>query len=133
MRIIIAGSREFNDYDCLEKYCHEIFHRFALQGLIPSSINESRKVIEIISGHAKGADQLGELFAKKYNLPIKIFLPDWEKFNKYAGFKRNEEMAIYASQDNGILISFWDGESKGTKHMFDMATKYGLKIFINYY
>lgn len=31
-------------------------------------------------------------------------------------------MAMYATHDTeGILFAFWDGESKGTEHMIDIA------------
>jgi hypothetical protein len=33
-------------------------------------------------------------------------------------------MAKYAD----VLIAFWDGKSKGTKHMIDLAKKYELKV-----
>jgi hypothetical protein len=56
---------------------------------------------------------------------------DWEKYGKRAGYIRNEEMAKYAKQDEiGIAICVWDGESKGTKHMIDLAKKYDLQVFI---
>lgn len=28
----------------------------------------------------------------------------------------------------GALIAFWDGESKGTKHIMDLAKRYELKV-----
>jgi len=55
---------------------------------------------------------------------------DWDKYGKSAGYKRNEEMAIYSKEDNGVLIAFWDEVSKGTKHMIDLANKHGLKVFV---
>ena len=130
MRIIIAGSREFNDYRFLYKQCSEIFSKLSKEGLLTGSINTDVKNMEIISGGARGADKLGELFAKEHNIRIKRFIPDWDAQGKSAGFKRNEDMAKYAKEDNGILIAFWDGESKGTGHMINLAKKYGLKVFI---
>jgi hypothetical protein len=115
MKIIIAGSRSFNDYDYLCKSCDEIL--------------ESYSEIEIVSGTAQGADQLGERYAFKKGYSIKQFPANWNLYGKSAGYKRNEEMAKYAN----VLIAFWNGESKGTKHMIDLAKKYELKIFvINY-
>ena len=32
------------------------------------------------------------------------------------------------AEDSHALIAFWDGESKGTKHMIDLATELNLKI-----
>lgn len=112
MKVIIAGSRDFNDYNLLCKQCD-----FLLQ---------NQKEIEIVSGTARGADQLGERYAKERGYKIKQFPADWNKFGKAAGYIRNEEMAKYGE----ALIAFWNGESKGTGHMIDLARQYKLNIKI---
>ena len=45
---------------------------------------------------------------------------------------RNNIMAQYAekSDELGVLIAFWDGKSKGTKMMIDLAKKNNLKVFV---
>ena len=91
--------------------------------------------IEIICGMCRGADTLGERFAKENGYPIKYFPADWNKYGKAAGVIRNEEMAKYAAEyededDEGILVAFWDGKSRGTKNMIDNAEKYGLAQYI---
>jgi hypothetical protein len=121
MRIIIAGSREFNNYAVLK---HNVINVL----LILSPAQEPN--VEIVSGTARGADQLGERFAKEYKYPVKRFPADWDTYGKSAGYKRNEQMALYAKEDDGVLIAFWDGVSKGTKHMIDLANKHGLRVFI---
>ena len=92
-------------------------------------ILSNKTSIEIVSGAANGADKLGEKYASEKEYSIKQFPADWNKYGKSAGYKRNEEMARYAD----ALIAFWDGESKGTKHMIDLANKYNLKINIIQY
>ena len=114
MKVIIAGSRGFNDYEKLCTVCN-----FTLS-------NQSE--IEIVSGTARGADKLGEKYAKEKGYSIKKFPPNWDKFGKSAGYKRNAQMAEYAD----ALIAFWDGKSKGTKHMIDLASKNKLKIRVIY-
>lgn len=113
-RIIIAGTRTFNDYEQLYVRVTMLISR------IP------RNEIEIVSGGAKGADQLGEQYAKHKGYALKIFPADWKQLGKSAGYIRNKEMAEYATH----LIVFWDGKSKGTKHMIDLAEKCNLKIRI---
>lgn len=108
MKTIIAGSRNFNDYGLLEAIC-----------------NDCGNISEIVSGTAKGADSLGERYGKEYKIPIKRFPADWNKFGKKAGYLRNKKMAEYAD----ACIVFWDGESKGTKLMIDLAHRNSL--FIN--
>jgi hypothetical protein len=69
---------------------------------------------------------LGELYANENNIKIIEFPADWEKFGKKAGYIRNEEMAKYSDS----CIVFWDGKSKGTKHMIELAKKYNLNLKI---
>ena len=114
MKVIIAGSRTFDDYQKLCEICD-----FML----------SRQVdIEIVSGNASGADKLGEKYAQERGYTIKQFKPDWS-IGKQAGFLRNKQMAEYAE----ALICFWDGKSKGSKHMIDLAKKRNLKVKIHQY
>ncbi len=118
-RIIIAGSRQFNDYGKMLKALDE-------QGV---HLINSIDPIEIISGHASGADTLGEKFAKAYGYPLKIFPADWDKYGRAAGPIRNEQMAKYAADaDRGILIAFPVGESRGTRNMIKLAKQYGLEV-----
>ena len=60
------------------------------------------------------------------------FYPNWDGLGKRAGYVRNVEMAKFAIENNsvGVLIAFWDGKSKGTKHMIGLAGKYGLETHI---
>ena len=115
MKVIIAGSRDFNDYNKLCHYCDYLL--------------QNQTEIEIVSGTARGADKLGEKYANEKGYPIKQFPANWNKFKKAAGYVRNEEMAKYAD----ALIAFWNGKSKGTEHMINLAKKYNLKIRIYNY
>jgi hypothetical protein len=121
LRIIIAGSRDFTNYAVLR---HNVVNVLLI--LSPSG----KPNAEIISGTANGADKLGERFAKECEYPVKRFPANWDLYGKSAGYKRNEQMAIYAKGDYGVLIAFWDGKSKGTKHMIDLANKHGLRVFV---
>ena len=113
MKVIIAGSRNFEDYDTLKKVCDFMLSR--------------QDEVEIVSGAAKGADTLGEIYANEKGYPIKQFPANWKQQGKRAGYLRNEEMADYAD----ALIAFWDGESKGTEHMINLAKKRGLKVKVH--
>lgn len=115
MKLIIAGGRDFNNFSLLE---HEV------QSFILELIDEQQPLpkIEIISGKAKGADTLGEWFAKDWNFPVIEMPADWSKNGKAAGVIRNEEMARIASH----CIVFWDGKSSGSKNMIENAKKYNL-------
>ena len=108
MKTIIAGSRDFNDYNLLASTCKQ------------------QLITEVVSGTARGADLLGERYAGKHAIPVKKYPARWDLFGKSAGYRRNEEMAKYAD----ACVIFWDGESKGTKHMIDLAKKYSLKLTV---
>ena len=112
MKIIIAGGRDFDNYDLLFKRCN----------IILFNVSD----IEIVSGKAKGADTLGEKYAKERNLHIKEFPANWKLYGKKAGPLRNEEMAKYAD----ALIAFWDSKSTGTANMINLAEQHNLLIRI---
>ncbi len=115
-KIIIAGGRDFDDYPMLEQKVDEVLAELRSPG----------DKFKIVSGGAKGADSLGEKYARKRNCELKTYPANWEKYGKSAGYRRNKKMAKYA----GICICFWDGKSKGTKHMIDLAKKYDLELYI---
>lgn len=113
--IIVAGGRDFNDYEYLKKTL--------------LSITNKVLDVEIVSGTARGADNLGERFAIEHDLPIKKFPANWDKYGKSAGYKRNAEMAKYAN----ACVIFWDGVSRGTGHMIDLAQTAGLALLVKKY
>lgn len=155
LRIIIAGSRFFEDYNLFESTMFKVL--FHLNKEYPQYnilvINKEERLfkinpcsLEIISGMAKGADTLAVRFANKYNLALKEFPADWNNlnvlpcrvitnsygsYNALAGHKRNRDMAVYASSDDafGVLVLFWDGKSKGSKNMKSQAVAFGLEIY----
>ena len=124
MRLIIAGGRDFEDK---VSACTE-FLNFVKEVTYPK-LSKACPFTEIVSGGAKGADRVGEYVAQFFGLPVKQFIPDWDGLGKRAGFVRNAEMAANAD----ALLAFWDGKSKGTKHMIDEATKKGLKVKVVFY
>lgn len=116
MKVIIAGSRDINDY---EELCRAILF---------SNFDD---ITEVVSGKALGVDTLGERFAKEFEIPLKEFPAKWRPspgvYDKAAGIKRNTEMADYSDG----LIALWDGKSPGTKHMISIAEKKGLKVYVH--
>lgn len=130
MRVIIAGGRHFEDYKLLKFKCNEI---------LKNVIEE----ILIVSGGAKGADTLAIKYAKEKGYKFKVYEADWDNisipgavasqrkgsdefYNVYAGKERNIKMAKNAD----CLIAFWDGKSRGTEHMIDVARQKNLKVRI---
>jgi hypothetical protein len=118
LRIIIAGGREFNDYE----YLVDKVSDFILMELPPEYWKSEN--LEIVSGCANGADKLGERYARERGIQIKRFPADWKGEGKKAGILRNHDMGDYAD----VLLAFWNGTSTGTKDMIDYATKKGLLV-----
>ena len=114
MKIAVVGSRDFKDEDFIIETLHNETKFLPPEGYI------------IISGGAKGVDTIAENFAKEMDLKTKIFLPDWNRYGKRAGFLRNELIINEADK----VIAFWDGSSKGTKHSIDLAIKAGKPLDI---
>ena len=83
----------------------------------------------IVSGHAKGADTLGEKYAQERGLNIELHPADWQRHGRAAGPIRNAEMAAEAD----ALIAFWDGQSRGTSNMIKIAKEKGLQVAVVQY
>jgi len=114
MKVIIAGSRGFGNMDLMTTKMDSL-----LQGRIATG-----ERIAIVSGTAAGADRMGETYGKLRGYDVQQFPADWDKYGKSAGYRRNEQMAAQAD----ALVAFWDGKSRGTKHMIDMSTQKGLMV-----
>ncbi len=123
LRAIIAGKRDFNDFNRLCKYCDNILKVY----------KESFDQITIISGNALGTDRMGEEYAKLRGYNLMVFPAEWFKYGRRAGIIRNAQMADYATSDNkeGILIAFWNGISKGTGNMIEQAQSKHMDVFID--
>ena len=115
-RVIIAGSRNFDNYDLLEKTLDYLFQNI-------------KDEIIILSGAAPGTDTLGEQYAKKRGYASEKHPAPWELFGKAAGPIRNEMMAKNAD----ALVAFWDGKSSGTKSMIEIANKHNLLVKVKRY
>lgn len=110
MRTIIAGSRtacSMLELDSAVRKC-------------------GWQITSVISGGARGADMLGELWAMDHGIPFQVFPADWNKWGKSAGYIRNKEMADNAE----ALIALWDAESRGTNDMIWQAQVRRLKVHI---
>lgn len=111
--LIVAGGRDFNSYTTAFR---------EISKLVSNEL--SGFSVHIVSGTARGADSLGSLVAQEMGLPVLEFPAQWNLYGKSAGYRRNVEMAE-ASQG---LLAFWDGQSRGTNHMINIARERGLSV-----
>jgi len=104
----IVGSREFNDLVRLTKFMMQF------------------KPKVIISGGARGADYLAKIYAQNQGIDYKEFPAEWDKYGRSAGYRRNIDIV----ENSDIIIAFWDGTSKGTKHTIDIAREKNKPLYI---
>lgn len=110
MKTIIAGSRSVTD-----------------RRLIAEAVAQSGFVVaEVVSGTARGVDQMGEEWARNVGISVKRFPANWELQGKAAGFIRNLAMRDYAD----ALIAIRDGSSRGTRHMIEAMRAAGKPVFV---
>ena len=110
MKVIIAGSRSFT---------HD-------QRLCQTLALERPRITQVLTGGARGAEQLGDRWAWKHALPHQLCRADWERFGKSAGVRRNYQMA----QAGDMLLAFWDGRSAGTQHMISCMQQLGKPVVV---
>ncbi len=111
MRVIIAGSRTVTDF----------------MQVVEAVVKSGFDVTTVISGTAKGVDQLGEDYAELFGLDVERFPADWSQHGRAAGPIRNRAMAEAAD----ALVAVWDGSSRGTKNMIETARKLGLAVHVH--
>jgi hypothetical protein len=114
-RLVVAGSRDFTDYEKLSSELDAYLHD-----------KKATHEVTIISGSANGADKLGERYAREHGLKLERYPAEWEHYGNAAGPIRNKKMA----QNADAVIVFWDGTSAGTKDMIQNAKREGLPCTI---
>ena len=77
------------------------------------------KADEIISGGARGVDQIAARYAKENGLKLTEILPQYERYGKAAPIIRNKQIVDLADK----IIIFWDGRSKGTLSIIKYAER----------
>ena len=100
MRIAVVGSRGIEAVD-LDKYV--------------------RDCDEIVSGGAVGVDSCAAEYAKRTDVRLTEFLPEYDRYGRAAPLVRNRKLVDYSDK----VVAFWDGSSKGTLYVIKYAEKVG--------
>ncbi len=111
LKIIIAGSRSFNDFGLLRETMKKLYYP-----------NE----VEVVCGGARGADNLGAQWARRLGFKVHNFPANWDAYGKRAGYLRNKQMGEFCDE----AVIFWDGESKGAQHMINIMDELGKPVHI---
>ena len=115
MKVIIAGGSTFDSIDymnvCLDDMVEEID--------------------VVVSGRGYGADALAEVFAIRNGLDLELFPANWGKYGANAGYDR--WVRVFETQNIDQIILFWNGKSKGTKTLKELAKIYNVPCEMFYY
>ena len=110
MKIAVVGSRQVLDEPVIQKVLDTYLGKMTV----------------LITGGAKGVDTLAERWARKNDIPVEVYLPDWKNLGRAAGIVRNRAMVMECHE----CIAFWDGISKGTKSTIDMCKKQNKPVVV---
>jgi len=113
MIVLVSGSRTLNTYSTFCRIFEETGWKPEL----------------IVHGAAKGVDSLASRYAHEHGIEEKIFLPDWDKYGKSAGPRRNIEMCDYVKSQNGKVFVWHDGASAGAAQCKEYAESIGLEVY----
>ncbi len=102
-KVAVGGSRSIESYQLI---C-DVLDNLLVEGDV------------ILSGNAPGADRLGERYGNENGYDVKLIPSEWEKHGLKATMMRNEVLLKACD----FVICFWDGESEGTRHMIEIATR----------
>lgn len=111
MKIAIVGSRGYPEPEEVLRYV--------------SLIGECHT---IVSGGARGVDSWAAEAARERGLEVVEYPAKWHLYGRSAGFRRNQDIV----RDADLVVAFWDGKSKGTKHTIDLALKANKQVRVVY-
>jgi len=116
MKIVIFGTRKFNNYSILKQVVES------------TDSYKKGKITCVISGRAKGADTLGEQWAREKGIELILMPANWERYGRAAGPIRNKQMAEIAD----AAIGFWDGNTihSGTYNMINTCKKLKVPLLV---
>ena len=114
-QIVIAGCRDYENYTDAKAYIEACIAEMG-----------GKASVVFLSGGCRGADMLGERFAKENDIPVIRYCAEWRRYGKRAGLKRNLQMA----KDCDYIICFWDGKSRGTASMIAYAREMNKQLKI---
>ena len=115
MKLIVAGGRDFTDTNLMIAELQKLVN----SGNIP-------ECPELVCGMAYGADLTAYSLWSGTGMVIHKFPADWARLGKRAGYIRNQEMGEFAD----AAVCFWDGKSKGTKHMIDIMNILNKLVYV---
>ena len=115
-KVLICGDRNWQDREYIYDRLDEMVPLYGIS--------------EVIEGCARGADRMAEWWAHERGLTIHHFPADWDKHGKAAGAIRNHQMLVTGQPYMVIAFHTNLQESRGTKHMVEIARAAGIQTFV---
>ena len=115
MRILITGSRNYNNFNEIYWILETIINKFNINPNQSTIIHGGCRGTDITTGHASVA--LG--------FKLELYPANWDKYGKATGPIRNREM-VNANID--LVLAFPIGKSYGTRNTINKAEKKQIPI-----
>ena len=112
MRVLIAGSRFYTDYQKI------------------LAVVKSLDIDLVIAGGCRGADTLAVRAARQCGIKYIEYPADWKRFGKSAGPIRNKAMLDLEKPDLVLVFHEDLAKSKGTRDMIIRASRAGIPFKI---
>jgi YspA, cpYpsA-related SLOG family len=110
MRVLVCGSRHFNDPELME------------------DVLKQWNISTIIEGEARGADRLARDYGERHNIHVLRFPALWGQYGKSAGPIRNAQMLAEGRPD--LVVAFPLKDSRGTFNMIAQAKMAGVEVYV---
>ena len=124
MKLAIVGSRNFTDYELFKEKSQEFLLKWK-----ESDQEFDIDNIVVVSGGAKGTDSLAEQWADEKGYEKTIFYPDWKRWGRGAGLKRNTQIVEECTH----MIAFPSKSGRGTQDSIRKEQKGLIPIQICWY
>lgn len=112
MRVLVCGGRDFSDKRAL----FNVLDGLGIRG----------EISEIITGGARGADELAEEWSRFRQVKRTVYPAKWNLLGRQAGIARNQQMLDKEEPD--LVVAFPGG--RGTSNMISIAKQGKYEVMI---
>jgi len=122
--VLVCGGRDYNNWAEFRDTLDDIFYSRGWTTEL-DDLGNCLPAVTIISGGARGADELAATYAMVNWTGYREYKADWTNHNKAAGPIRNQQM-LDEEPDITLVIAFPGGS--GTADMVRRAKKKGIEV-----
>ena len=115
-KILVCGGRKYGQDPFEEAFILNVLR----------VLHKKTPITCVVHGGAKGADSVGGVWAHVNGVFIKKYLPDWDRYGRSAGHRRNADMLKH-NPDIELVVAFPGGE--GTAGMVKLAKNKKIEVY----